>query len=58
MMNHFYKVCELLELDCNTYYVREFHQKVGEIAGTDSVYDVRYLKKRLKEHYQEHIFVH
>ena len=56
MMNHFYKACQWLELDCNTYYVREFHKKVGEIAGTESVYDVRCLKKLLKEHYEEHIF--
>ena len=56
MMTHFYKACQWLELDCNTYYLREFHNNVGEIAGKQSVYDVRYLKKLLKEHYQEHIY--
>ena len=55
MMNHFYKAFEWIELDCNTLCTR-IPQKVVEIAGTERVYDVRYLKKMLKVHYQEHIF--
>ena len=57
LLESFENVCEWLETegDCDLHTLKELQQKMKDINGKDS-YSSVYLKKKLKERYNDHVY--
>ena len=52
----FKTACEWLESEVSIHTMKEFRMKLTEISGDIDMYDPRYLKRLLQEHYGDHVF--
>ena len=57
LLESFENICEWLETegDCDLHTLKELQQKMKDINGNDSYLSV-YLKKKLKERYNDHVY--
>jgi hypothetical protein len=53
--DHFEQLCRWLELEGELYSLSELHEKLKMIAGSGEVYSSKWLKKKLKDKYHEHV---
>ena len=53
---YFEAICKWLESEGELYSLSEVHQKMIEVAGTEDVFSSKWLKTKLLEKYNDHIF--
>ena len=49
-------LCEWLESEMELYSLTEFHEKMKELSGSEDVYTTKWLKARLKNKCEDHIY--
>jgi len=53
---HFDRLCDWMEGEAELYTITELHSKMIEMAGSETVYGTKWLKTKLKDKYEDHIF--
>ena len=54
--SHFEQLCEWMEQEAECYTVKEFHEKMIQLADSPTVYTTKWLKRKIIEKYEQHVF--
>ena len=53
---YFDQLCEWMEQEAECYTIKELHTRMMEIANCETVYSTKWLKRKLMDRYEEHVF--